>query len=160
VPRKRADLQDRFCSHVEIMDNGCWEWRGEIINSGYGRFHVSSKARCSAHRFSLLLLVGHDVVNEVDHLCFNKICVNPDHLEDVTRQENELRSVRRNSCIRRGHDLTNAANVLVTSRHGRERRYCRPCRQIAQNTLRRKRTLDRRGFNGRWPSWVDTALRA
>lgn len=74
--------------------NGCWIWTGSIRH-GYGLLRIGQH-QVMAHRFSYMLNVG--MVPQsfvIDHLCCNKQCVNPDHLEPVTNQENIQRAVDR-----------------------------------------------------------------
>lgn len=95
---------DRFFARVNA--NGvCWEWLGAIQNNGYGKATLDDRAT-TAHRVSWRLLVGPipDGMT-LDHLCRNKVCVNPDHLEVVTSGENSRRGKRRHSC-RHGHPRT------------------------------------------------------
>lgn len=81
----------RFMSHVAFEPmSGCWLWTGGTTRSGYG---VYGKPQTTAHRVSYELHVGpipsgHDM----DHLCRNRACVNPDHLEPVSHHENMRRS--------------------------------------------------------------------
>lgn len=70
---------------------------------------------------------------EVDHLCESRSCVNPDHLEAVTRRENELRKYRRRETCPNGHPNTDENRVKVTRKH-RDPPYsydCRECRRAA-----------------------------
>lgn len=84
-------------SYVEKLPNGCWFWngarsRGKGNKKWYGSFRVGGKT-VRAHRFAAEALAkkrcpkGH----HRDHLCGFSLCVNPDHLEIVTREENQLR---------------------------------------------------------------------
>lgn len=80
----------RFFAKVQQAANGCWTWTAGLDN-GYGRFR-SGKRLVKAHRYSYTHLVG-AVPNglQLDHLCRNRACVRPDHLEPVTSRENILR---------------------------------------------------------------------
>jgi len=81
---------DRLLYNTYI-DNSCWLWQGIINEAGYGKLKVS-KRWVKAHRYSYELFVG-DIPEglTLDHLCRNRSCVNPGHLEPVTLRENVLR---------------------------------------------------------------------
>lgn len=117
--------------------NGCWLWRGGRTPSGYGTFSWRENGRVRgtpAHRRSFELFVGPIPDGyEIDHLCSNPPCVNPAHLEAVTRSENMRRAQAKpysgkprgrkpRTMCPNGHALI-SANVYVF--HGR--RLCRTC---------------------------------
>ncbi len=87
-------LLERFWSKVEVIGSGCWEWRGGLATNGYGRFNLGNGKSVPAHRITYNLLKG-DIPEglEPDHLCRNRKCVNPDHIEAVTRRENIMRGL-------------------------------------------------------------------
>ena len=100
-PQWGQEPVERFHSSYEVTDEGCWEWKTHRIYSGYGQFWDGTKL-VSAHRYSYQLLQGPIPVGlELDHLCRNRGCVNVDHLEPVTHEENGRRAV-----IARGDLLT------------------------------------------------------
>ena len=76
---------------------GCWLWTAAVDPvTGYGKFHVRPGVTMGAHRFGYALLVGAvpaglDLAHVVERGCRSRRCVNPLHLEPVTRQENLLR---------------------------------------------------------------------
>lgn len=73
--------------------SGCWEWQGDHYMSGYGRIYYKGK-QVRAHRLSYEHYVGEIPSHlEIDHLCRNPSCVNPKHLEVVTRSENIKRGL-------------------------------------------------------------------
>jgi hypothetical protein len=121
-------LDKRFWSKVKKTNN-CWVWLGGTTNKAnpYGKFS-SVYGQTSAHRMAYELTKGAISKGlEIDHLCKNTLCVNPDHLEAVTKQVNMLR--RRNIFCLRGHSM--AGNNLYISPKGV--RGCRNCRKIAVN---------------------------
>ena len=80
---------DRFYSRVNITD-GCWEWTGGRLETGYGVFtigHWTQRTSLLAHRFMLTLVNGKVHNIDVHHKCKNKSCVNPEHLEDLSRRD-------------------------------------------------------------------------
>ncbi len=84
--------KDKFWSMVKVGNaTGCWTWVGRVNNQGYGSINIMGKAGSPilVHRFAYELLVGPIPEGmELDHLCRNRRCVNPAHLEVVTRSEN------------------------------------------------------------------------
>ena len=87
-------LPPRFWAKVRVLDNGCWEWTGGQFPNGYGAFHITHKGTVYAHRWSYEHLVA-PIPNglQSDHLCRNRPCVNPAHIEPVTCAENLRRGL-------------------------------------------------------------------
>jgi len=67
-------------------DTECWIWNNKPKNNGYGRLGKKQAHVASYEAFKAPIAIG-----TVDHLCHNKMCVNPDHLEDVSQCENNRR---------------------------------------------------------------------
>lgn len=132
-------LQER----VVVSVNGCWLWRNGLDSNGYGVVRTSA-SRTPAHRYVYEALVGAIPKKlQLDHLCRQRRCVNPDHLQPVTQQENILRgtspaaiAARQNSCIH-GHPFT-GSNLFIDSAGFRRCRTCQRQRDRRRAPRRRK----------------------
>jgi hypothetical protein len=125
-------LSDKLLSCIQIEDNGCWTWMRYRSKAGYGYLRVDGNG-VLAHRLSYS--VFREPIPEgmtIDHLCRNRGCINPDHLEAVTIGENGLRgtsfaaiNARKTHCAH-GHELSGDNLLREKSRPGR--RVCRQCK--------------------------------
>lgn len=138
----RPEPQIRFWSKVnKDTDHACWIWKAGVNNKGYGQFWFEGKL-IYAHRVAYELTKG--PIPEgltIDHLCRNRVCVNPDHMEPVTNGENVLRGVgpsainSRKTLCPRGHPLF--GKDLYVYPNGK--RTCRACARIRDSNRRRIR---------------------
>lgn len=123
-----------FENRILKTDN-CWIWLGNIAPIGYGRYFKNGKSfyvhRISYELFKKPIKKGY----HIDHLCKNRKCVNPDHLEEVTLSENVKRGTaydkKRNQtyCLR-GH-LFSKENTKINSQKAR---ICKKCQRIRQKS--------------------------
>lgn len=98
--RTGRSLKRRVIEKIEIEPRGhgtpCWIWTAALNAKGYGCIRVNRRTRL-AHRIAYELLVSPIPEGmQLDHLCRIPACVNPDHLEPVTRQENLDRGIHAN----------------------------------------------------------------
>jgi hypothetical protein len=128
---------DRFSPEP---NTGCWLWTGYIDRDGYGLITFMGKTR-RAHRLTYELLTASipDGLT-IDHLCRERSCVNPDHLEPVSQGVNVMRGdtlpakqARQTHCFR-GHEFTKDNLMIV-----RGKRICRICDRA--KSLRRYHAL-------------------
>lgn len=113
--------------------NECWNWQGYIHTDGYGRFRTGRKNWDEvAHRLVYEVLVG-DIPDDMtlDHLCLNKSCVNPQHLEVVTQSVNSQRA----RCNRQSLDLCVNGHELDEVNWASQKRVCLTCHRIRNRKL-------------------------
>jgi hypothetical protein len=104
MPRaKRRPLAERFWEKVAMRGEGeCWPWLRSQSSAGYGTFSLSHDVSVNAHVVAYFLGHGTWPQQTVDHTCFNRLCQNPWHLEDVSLSDNVKRQPWKATC-RKGH---------------------------------------------------------
>jgi HNH endonuclease len=133
------ELPDDVRRRIARRDSGCWEWTGARQVRGYGEWR-----RRLAHRVVYELLVGPIPEGlELDHLCRNPACVNPEHLDPVTHRENLARgtgfvgvNLAKTHCVH-GH-VFDEANTYRPARGDRQCRRCRADRERARQARLRE----------------------
>lgn len=125
---------EEFFSSIQFNEsNWCWEWT-RSLSAGYGYFRLYDK-KISVHRISYQLFKG-QIPNdkELDHLCRNTKCCNPEHLEPISHKENVLRgngptaiNSQKTHCDN-GHEYT-LENTFIRKNGNRD---CRMCMKISK----------------------------
>lgn len=143
-----AKLLKRFFSKIKVEPaTGCWLWQAAIDSRGYGRFALPGIRSGSSHRAAWLMLIGPiPYGTELDHLCRNRHCAAPHHLEAVTHQVNVLRGIspaafhaQKTHC-KHGHSLTPDNVYINHKKDGKVSRSCKQCHyaRTARNAERIK----------------------
>ncbi len=141
----KANTFENLMMRVEISDSGCWLWLGATNKKGYGQGALGGE-RGGVHRLVYRHLKGPIPKGLVlDHLCRQKSCCNPDHLEPVTHRENILRGnglaaqqVKRTYCPH-GHPYK--GYNLIIYKDGR--RACRACNNRRGSIWQKEKRLPR-----------------
>lgn len=133
---ERRTLRERLDGKT-LTGPDCWAWTGSHDPNGYGKIDVplgaNRRTMANAHRVAFEIYIGPIPAGfEVDHLCRNRGCVNPDHLEAVPKRVNILRGegvaarcARRTHCVH-GHEYTPENTRLGPAGN----RICRECERI------------------------------
>jgi hypothetical protein len=131
-----TDLPERMQSKIRT---DCWIWTASVNSKGYGCYSIDGKSHL-AHRVAYESAVGPIPEGaQLDHLCRNVRCVNPEHLEPVTQVENMARVSEAYTVCKAGHEMT-AENTIVKHRaKGRVSRECRACNIANQRAARERR---------------------
>lgn len=161
----RRPISERLLEKIEVLPNGCWQWKAGIDPGGYGRFQISKYVSGRAHRVAYVQFVGEIPDGlELDHICHDpktcsggktcphRSCVNPGHLVACTRAQNASASRKRRNSVEAQTKATIAAaeakKSLTHCAKGHEftpkntrvhlgRRACRTCRALYAREYRK-----------------------
>lgn len=147
-----STLGERFCSKV-LFSPGCWTWQAGRDAKGYGKFW-NGQMKARAHRVAYEAFAGAIPDGlQIDHLCRNRACIRPDHLEPVTARVNVLRGVSPKAvahvtgiCVSGRHHL--AGDNVLPNGHWRR---CRACHNEWRRNYRAKQAVQ---------SWSQTEMEA
>ena len=129
------DMRNHILRKIEKKNSGCWEYNYSLQTNGYARIGHKKAHRVAYEIFKGKIPKGFTI----DHLCKNKTCVNPNHLEAVTQGVNTLRgdswsgiNSRKTHC-KRGHPLSGDNLAIYAGK-----RQCRTCFKIRYNKYKEK----------------------
>ncbi len=150
---KPSEPEDRFWSSIVVVES-CWHWTKRVSGqNGYAHFKVDGRDRL-AHRWAYEHFRGPiPGGRQIDHLCRNRDCVNPEHMEIVTPLVNTQRGfspstiTKRLGVCRRGHPMTD--DNLCPSSYGRK--ICRTCHDTNLEFTKDKRAAYLRDWHARHP---------
>ncbi len=151
MPTITPEVAVRFWSHVDVKGpTDCWLWTG-ATSHGYGQVRINRRRIVYTHRVAYALMIGPppEGFAQLDHLCRNRPCCNPKHLEVVSAQTNTLRGIgmgsrnaQKTHCTNK-HPLSGSNLYLKHYKNGRIERVCLICRRTRQRIANSRRS---RGF--------------
>lgn len=145
--KRFLSLEDRFMEKVFMVpESTCWFWTGYHDRDGYAMSSIND-VPLAAYRMAYKLFVGELTKGMcLDHICRQRGCVNPKHMEEVTSKENTRRSPIAPAAINaqkthcpRGHELTEGN--IVTSMKGRN---CLICNRVKDAERKRRYRAERK----------------
>lgn len=134
---------------AQVEDRGyltpCWIWTGDKLKTGYPRAYATGRGQGRAHRWTHEAFTGPIPSGwEVDHLCRNITCVNPEHLEAVTPKENRTRQAAARQLCPQGHSYDGWKRYVTPKGERRVSRRCLACHRASESrraARRRKAAL-------------------
>ena len=107
-----SNTRERFLTFVEKSPR-CWNWTGYLDKDGYGQFKYDRVAH-KAHRIAYMLFCDGDLNGTlvVHHICSNRACVNPKHLQAVSRPDNLAEMLDRRKYDKRIKELEDEVDRL------------------------------------------------
>ena len=120
----------RFLEKIRLVGEfGCWEWTACKMQSGYGKYQ-----KTVAHRWAYEFFIRQIPSGlQMDHLCRNRACANPNHVEPVTHKENARRGIPFSKWANKthcpsGHPYDDKNTLLYIRKNGHRSRMCIACR--------------------------------
>jgi len=132
--KTNSEIKKYIQERILVSNTGCWEWTKSLTHNGYAQTKIN-KEYWRVHRLSYEIYRDKIPVGLcIDHMCENRKCVNPNHLEPVTIGENILRSNKtlaginsRKTVCKNGHLFSGKNLKVYTKLDGRKMRICKTC---------------------------------
>lgn len=122
-------------------ETGCQIWQGSLDRHGYGQIFAGGKT-FRVHRLNYILAKGElDVSVKLDHLCRNRACINPDHLDPVSDRVNILRGESFSAVNARKTHCDHGHEFSKTNTHFSKKRNCRACACVRSRAYAAKKAL-------------------
>lgn len=141
----KPDRKDVLGRKITILENGCLEWQNYRREAGCGLTNVNGRSVGAHEAFYELYATPVPEGLELDHLCHDPSCVNPDHLEAVPHWTNLMRSdcpsainARKTECPQ-GHALSGSDLCIEHRSNGKDCRRCKICMRVQRNESRRRK---------------------
>lgn len=142
-PRTEAEMRDHLLNNRSVTASGCWEWKGSLSRSGYGKIKWRTFGDLRVDRVAALLWLGMrlDDSHLVCHSCDNPPCFNPAHLFIGTAKDNQVDSVKKRRHVsvakthcKRGHPFDSQNTCICAGA-----RVCRECHRNQASASYRRR---------------------
>jgi hypothetical protein len=139
-------LKDKMLKRMEskiTKTDYCWIWNRHVKTNGYAQILFNGR-EIMAHRVMYMLLIGEIPQDmQIDHLCRNKRCMNPNHMDVVTQQENMRRMFALRTHCRRGHEYNKLNTYIRMKKQKNGKTYpdriCRLCVSLRRQNKRKAR---------------------
>lgn len=137
---------EKFFKRIR-KDESCWTWIGSLTKNGYGTICING-SNFLAHRVSYTIHKGKaENFKVIDHICRNRLCVNPEHLRMVDHRTNaiensEKEDLRKRVLCKAGHEF-NEKNTYINKYGGRQCRICKASNEIKRKSFIRKSEIEK-----------------
>lgn len=148
IPAAISDFhKKRFWARVDVRGaSECWLWIGGKNTNGYGAVKIN-RVQLAAHRVAYTIMVG-PIPDQltIDHLCRNRLCQNPEHLEAVTHRENCLRAVPYRKNMKDRTHCNHGHSLKIHGYHKKRGHWnhfaCRLCSKLSKKNYRQRKKLN------------------
>lgn len=146
-------LERRILPKIRNAKSGCWEWTASTNGTGYARWTEGmDKPSWRVHKLMYQLTTGEvlprtkKATDVIDHICNNKLCVRPSHLQRITQRENVMRNPKHSGNRVGYHVGGHEPDIYITRKKQptglyTECKNCRTCNRLFNNDHARWKEL-------------------